>query len=354
MRLSYILLPLATVLPVFAHPERLTPETAKREAALVGRSTDRCASAIQARRESILARRSQRMKERRAAGGHTKRSSTCSKRNELQYTTIQNNTCVLAPETVWGPYAIDGEIKRHDVRELSTGQTGVDLYLDIGVIDVETCEPLPDAALTIWSCNSTGTYSGYTGIDPDSAELLDGWSKRTDGTTDDETFLRGIQMTDSEGMAEFLTLFPGYYVSRTTHIHVTVQSNVSNGTSYSASSTQHLGQLFFEESLLSSVYSLSPYSEHLSTLNRTTNSEDSLFSSATSAGYSAIISVEQLADDIAAGLVGYITIGVNTSAEAAVTTGGSVNPQGLIPTVSVASSKLAQATAVDVADGYSS
>lgn len=49
-----------------------------------------------------------------------------------------------------------------------------------------------------------------------------------------------------------------------------------------------------------------------------------------------------------------ITIGVNTSAEAAVTTGGSVNPQGLIPTVSVASSKLAQATAVDVADGYSS
>jgi protocatechuate 3,4-dioxygenase beta subunit len=37
------------------------------------------------------------------------------------------------------------------------------------------------------------------------SELLDGYSKRNDGTTDDETFLRGIQITDSEGMVEFLT-----------------------------------------------------------------------------------------------------------------------------------------------------
>jgi hypothetical protein len=61
-----------------------------------------------------------------------------SKREELRYTTIQNDTCVLAPETVWGPYAVDGEIYRHDLREQ---QEGLDFYLDIGVIDVETCEP---------------------------------------------------------------------------------------------------------------------------------------------------------------------------------------------------------------------
>lgn len=63
------------------------------------------------------------------------------------FNTIQNTTCVLAPETVWGPYGIDGELKRHDVRE---DQSGVDLYLDIGVVDVDTCEPLPDTWLTIW------------------------------------------------------------------------------------------------------------------------------------------------------------------------------------------------------------
>jgi len=46
-----------------------------------------------------------------------------------------------------GPYGIDGELHRHDVRK---DQKDIDLYLDIGIIDVETCEPLPDAWLTIW------------------------------------------------------------------------------------------------------------------------------------------------------------------------------------------------------------
>ena len=181
---------------------------------------------------------------------------------------------------------------------------------------------------------------------------MDGWTKRDDGTTDDETFLRGIQLTDSEGMVEFLTKFPGYYVSRTTHIHVTVQTDVRNGTAYNASAVQHIGQLFFDESLLSQVYALPPYAAHLLTLNRTTNAADSLYSDASSDGYSAIVSVEQLGDTISDGLVGYITVGVNSSAAGLTTTGGSVNPQGVIPTVSVAESKKAQATAIDIADGY--
>lgn len=193
---------------------------------------------------------------------------------------------------------------RHDLRE---DQGGLDFYLDMGVIDIETCEPLVGTALTIWNCNATGSYSSFTGIDPDTAELLDGWTKRTDGTTDDETFLRGIQVTDDNGVVEFFTKFPGYYITRTTHIHVTAQTNIANGTSYSASKVQHIGQLFFEEDLLNKVYALSPYSEHLATLNRTTNSEDSLFSDASSDGYSAIISISQLTDNIEDGLVGYVS-----------------------------------------------
>lgn len=199
---------------------------------------------------------------------------------------------------------VDGEIVRTDLRE---SQGGIDFYLDIGVIDIETCDPLEGTALTIWNCNATGSYSSFTGIDPDTAELLDGWSKKSDGTTDNETFLRGIQVTDSNGMIEFVTKFPGYYVTRTTHIHVTGQTDITNGTSYSKSKVQHIGQLFFEEDLLNSVYALSPYVEHLSTLNRTTNSEDSLYSDASSDGYSAVISVTQLGDNIEDGLVGYVS-----------------------------------------------
>ncbi|RMJ17432.1 hypothetical protein BHE90_002576 [Fusarium euwallaceae] len=335
-----------------AHPEKLTVDKAKAEAKLIGRSTNRCAAAIEKRKADILAKRASRLQAR-----HLQNKQVTNKHGNkghlhsesLQYTTIQNDTCVLAPDTIWGPYGVDGEMVRHDLRE---SQKGIDFYLDIGVIDIETCEPLQGTALTIWNCNATGSYSSFTGIDPDTSELLDGWTKRQDGTTDNETFLRGIQVTDENGMIEFLTKFPGYYITRTTHIHVTAQTNVSTGTSYSSSSVQHVGQLFFEETLLNRVYQHSPYNEHLATLNRTTNSEDSLYSSASSDGYSAVISVSQITKDIEDGLVGYITIGVNASAEAIAVTGGDVNPQGYLPTVSIDPSKYAEATRIDRADGY--
>jgi hypothetical protein len=38
-------------------------------------------------------------------------------REELQYTTIQNETCVLASDAIFGPYAAGGEIYRHYLRE---------------------------------------------------------------------------------------------------------------------------------------------------------------------------------------------------------------------------------------------
>lgn len=89
--------------------------------------------------------------------------------------------------------------------------------------------------------------------------VLDGWSTREDGTTDDETFLRGTSKTNEAGIAEFLTIFPGYYDSRTTHIHVTVQFNVTgDDTSYSDAAIQHIGQLSFPEELINSVYKLAP------------------------------------------------------------------------------------------------
>ncbi|KAI0130345.1 Intradiol ring-cleavage dioxygenase [Xylariales sp. AK1849] len=351
LQLAFGLMTLAST--AVAHPEKLSPEKAKREAGLAGRATGKCAAAIEARKEALVAKRSARLQVRRIEAGLLERSAIY-ERDELMYTSIQNDTCVLAPDTIFGPYGVDGEIIRHDLREASTGQEGFDLFLDIGVIDIETCEPLPQAALTIWGCNATGTYSGYTGIDPDTVEIMDGWTMRTDGTTDDETFLRGIQVTDDEGMAEFLTLFPGYYASRTTHVHVTVQSNITNGTGYSKSAIQHIGQIFFEEDLLTSVYELSPYSEHSETLTRVVNSEDSIYSVANADGYSAMISIEKIGASYAEGMVGYITIGVNTSAEALATTGTDVNVLGYLPTVSVATSKYAEATAVDVADGYAS
>ncbi|KAG8791888.1 hypothetical protein FRC12_007876 [Ceratobasidium sp. 428] len=75
------------------------------------------------------------------------------------YKTIQNNTCVLAPEITEGPYFVRNELLRGDIRE---DQPGVDLELDIGVMDIRTCKPIPKALVQIWSCNATGFYSSFT------------------------------------------------------------------------------------------------------------------------------------------------------------------------------------------------
>ncbi|KAH6706221.1 Intradiol ring-cleavage dioxygenase [Leptodontidium sp. MPI-SDFR-AT-0119] len=337
---------------VAAHPSKHNEEERDNHD-LVGRGSDKCAAQLEARKEAFMAKRAESLFQRREAERNAllRRGLTSPAVKRDQYTTIQNDTCVLAPDVVWGPYGVDGEIYRHDIRE---DNSGVNLYLDIGVIDIETCEPLPDAYLTIWHCNATGYYSGFTGIDPDTAELTDGATKMSNGLTDNETFLRGIMTTSSEGVAEFLTVFPGYYTTRATHIHLTVQASVAdrNSTSYSTSAVQHIGQLFFDQDLINSVYELDPYAAHLDTLDIIQNVDDKLYTSANAGGYSSVISVTQLGDSLSDGLVGYITVGVNASAAGIATTGGSVNPLGVLPTVSVAESVRAAATSVDVAAGY--
>jgi len=32
--------------------------------------------------------------------------------------------------------------------------------MDVGVIDVNTCEPLPDVLVDLWHANTTGHYAG--------------------------------------------------------------------------------------------------------------------------------------------------------------------------------------------------
>jgi hypothetical protein len=149
------------------------------------------------------------------------------------------------------------------------------------------------------------------------------------------------------------TMFPGYNIFRTTHIHVTNQITLTgNDSSYSDAGVQHLGQLFFDEDLIDSVYQLDTYKAHLSTLDRTTNSEDSLYSTANGDGYSSVVSVSKLGKSLANGLVGYITIGLNHSATPAETTGGSVNVIGALRAVTPTPGAQAAAYALDASEGY--
>src|SRR5882757_10261871 len=67
----------------------------------------------------------------------------------------------LAPEAIEGPYYLDYDLFRRDLTE---DRTGIPLTLGLTFIDVVTCEPLPGAAIDIWSCDAVGVYSGYTSI----------------------------------------------------------------------------------------------------------------------------------------------------------------------------------------------
>jgi protocatechuate 3,4-dioxygenase beta subunit len=62
----------------------------------------------------------------------------------------------VAPEVTEGPFYLNNDLVRQDVRD---NQTGILLELDIGVIDTSTCQPLPNVLVEIWHANATGYYS---------------------------------------------------------------------------------------------------------------------------------------------------------------------------------------------------
>jgi protocatechuate 3,4-dioxygenase beta subunit len=115
-------------------------------------------------------------------------------------------------------------------------------------VDATTCRPVKNAAVDIWHADAAGVYSGFGS----------GASSRT--------FMRGIQRTDARGLAEFRTVYPGWYEGRTVHIHVKV---------HVGGNVVHTGQLYFLDALTDKVYRAAPYS---SRPNRTTrNADDMIF-----------------------------------------------------------------------------
>ncbi|GMF10259.1 unnamed protein product [Phytophthora lilii] len=115
--------------------------------------------------------------------------------------------CVLEPEVTYGPYYVLGEYIRSDMRE---DQPGIDMYIDVQVIDVSSCKPVTDMYVDFWHANVTGVYSGV---------VAESNGDSSDTTNLDKTFLRGVTPTDEDGVAQMITIFPGHYGDRATHLH---------------------------------------------------------------------------------------------------------------------------------------
>ncbi|KAH8730076.1 oxidoreductase-like protein [Phaeosphaeriaceae sp. PMI808] len=212
-----------------------------------------------------------------------------------------NNSCILSPETTQGPYWVQGELVREDITD---GQKGVPLTLDIQIIDVNTCKPVPKAFLEIWHCNSTGVYSGV---------VANGNGNVNDASNLNKTFHRGIQKSDEDGVVVFETSFPGHYIGRATHIHVmtSLDATVNANETLSGGSITHVGQMFFDQVLITLVEKQEPYASNTQVL--TTNAKDGILSRE-AATVDPFVEYILLGDSIADGIFGWLAFGINTGA----------------------------------------
>lgn len=226
-----------------------------------------------------------------------------------------NNSCILSPEVTQGPYYVSGEYVRYDTTE---DQEGVQLLLDTQVIDMATCDPVTDAMIEIWHCNSTGVYSGV---------VASGNGDSSDTSNINKTFLRGLQPTDADGVAAFETLFPGHYTSRATHIHVLAHFNgtqYANGT-YGGGYVSHVGQIFFDQDLITQVEATSPYSTNTQAI--TENDADTIFSEE-AASSDPVVEYSLLGSSVEDGVFGWIAFGIDLTSQQTISSAASLYAEG--------------------------
>ncbi len=180
--------------------------------------------------------------------------------------------CVLTPEQTEGPFYIDNNLIRRDIRG---GRSGVKLQLRLKVQDASSCKPIKGATVEIWHADAEGIYSGFD----------EGAGK---------SFLRGGQRTDSDGLAKFTTIFPGWYQGRTVHIHAKVHVKGDE---------VHTGQLYFSDSAADKVFRDPRYSGRGDRTTR--NSQDNLYAGGGSKSRVALARS-------GTGYVGRLTLGVRS------------------------------------------
>jgi protocatechuate 3,4-dioxygenase beta subunit len=155
-------------------------------------------------------------------------------------------SCVARPEQTQGPYYVDEELNRSDLRmDPTTGveRPGAPLALRFGVSRIRggRCAPLEGARVDVWHCDALGAYSDVRDPDFD---------------TRGRKFLRGYQLTDAAGHARFTTIYPGWYVGRTVHVHFKIRTSPAEARGHGFTS-----QLYFDDALTDRVHARPPYAQ---------------------------------------------------------------------------------------------
>ena len=171
-----------------------------------------------------------------------------------------------------GPYPGDGSngpdvldesgVERRDLTTSVDGNgsvSGVPMTLTMNLVDINNDnQPLSKAAVYVWHCDAEGRYSMYS-----------------DGVTD-QTWLRGVQVTDANGQVTFDSIIPGCYTGRWPHIHFEVFTSIDDITD--ATNAVLTSQIVVPEDTVTNPYKLSEYDGSANNLSQITLDTDNVFS----------------------------------------------------------------------------
>jgi protocatechuate 3,4-dioxygenase beta subunit len=186
--------------------------------------------------------------------------------------TASTADCDVIPEETAGPFPGDGSngpdvlnqsgIVRKDIRSSFGGSsataTGVPLAIRLAIQDEsKNCAPLAGAAVYVWHCDQAGLYSLYS-----------------PGATD-RNYLRGVQETDANGVATFVSVFPACYSGRWPHIHFEVYPSLAKATS--PSNKIATSQIALPKAICDTVYATDGYSQSVANMTRVSLASDGVF-----------------------------------------------------------------------------
>lgn len=120
----------------------------------------------------------------------------------------ETGDCALTDSETAGPFPTKSPASLV-LTDIRSDRTGVAFTFTITVQNkAENCTALEGAIVDVWHCDKDGYYSEYGGTQMQPQNFTS------------VHFLRGRQITNTEGKVGFTSIFPGWYQGRATHIHV--------------------------------------------------------------------------------------------------------------------------------------
>ncbi|MFT3860321.1 intradiol ring-cleavage dioxygenase [Micropruina sp.] len=209
------------------------------------------------------------------------------------------------PDETNGPYPGDGTngpdileqsgVVRSDITasfgDSTTVAEGIPMRLTLTILDLAGGGgAFEGVAVYVWHCNREGNYSMYSsGIE-------------------NENYLRGVQIADSDGTVTFTSIFPACYSGRWPHVHFEVYPDEASITN--ADNRLSTSQVALPEDVCNAVFATEGYSASIANFAQVSLATDNVFGDDSGATQLATVS-----GDVTNGYTVTLTVPIDTSTE---------------------------------------